>query len=864
MADLTEPRQMDERNEALNDKVDALKEAIENNDVAKAKELLAANPELATQPMSYLHPNGGYEAAIHVAAGKGNVEMVNAILEASPASATLVDTNGRSAVAKAAYYDKPDALKILLDKNPDAIDRAGDGGASPLWLALSGSPRSVAEIIKRKPELAQNDDYIKFAIERSDKNGNSLETLLTANPAAATADNLTHAIDMRGHHAEAVVTLLKANPALATTPNKDGKTPLEVAQKVLAEMRPDDSDRAKMEGIVANLENAKAGRPIIEVGAAPEPSPDHSHDHSTPLRRTPTLAEALRNYGSGSSLGVISENGPDNMAAISTAIRSDANKADKGSYFTIVREGDRQLVVTGNRTRGLNGRYETTGVYEVQGEGKDAILVPVTDAAVKPNMSFEIARDGQPYMNDPEHPSRPVTVTVSTPAPAGPSVAAPPSPVTAAPGERIPNSLQGSVMDYSTGMGTTVRPVNPDVGMSGQRRISAAVKAASPDSTSYVVAQENGRDIVIAGNVRNGQLVVTQTFNVGPDNQSLVPATSSRFAPNSAVAMNGTSANLGGPSVAAGPSAATPSGPAPSQARQNWDATVATIRQSINQGVGPTTGTELADALRNYANNPVNNLRGTNKEAMLTAANNMQNMSPDQLQGMLSQRAGQSGQTVEQMLTSATPRDNSIAVTSLMRQSLRGGPALANGQQPGQPGQPRVGFNDPSQNYMNGLRSGNAQEAGAALQQLAEQQQLMANATNNPNLAKTALINRQAAQVLQGPNGQQALDQQLSRQVGSGKTVRDMLDSPNQNAQMAAGAFVANSNSPQGQQYNRNTMPAMQLAARMEARLGGNALAANHGNNHGVNGGHDAHGPAGPVGAPGGARRGAPGAGVGA
>jgi hypothetical protein len=144
---------------------------------------------------------------------------------------------------------------------------------------------------------------------------------------------------------------------------------------------------------------------------------------------------------------------------------------------------------------------------------------------------------------------------------------------------------------------------------------------------------------------------------------------------------------------------------------------------------------------------------------------------------------------------------------------------------------------------MDALNQGNARNAGAALRELADQQAKFARSTNNPSLAETAKINRKAADVLSGPNGQTQLDRTLNTPLAGGKKVSDMLTSTNPNTNNLVGALVSNQ-AAGAQNYAHNNLQGLQLAAQMESLMNGGQVAMNGGRLN-INGGHSATSPQG-------------------
>lgn len=301
----------------------------------------------------------------------------------------------------------------------------------------------------------------------------------------------------------------------------------------------------------------------------------------------------------------------------------------------------------------------------------------------------------------------------------------------------------------------------------------------------------------------------------------------------------------------------------------------------VSDGLNPSSPCQLADIIRDFVNDPSNTLRGANKNAMLAAAERIENLTVNQLQDMLGQQVGRTGKTLEDLLLSNNPREQAAAVlgvirsagdnsgTQMRQQPQQSAPQQSQPQQSQpqqsqprqsqpqqsapqqsqpQPAQPQPGRSaNPIQDFMNALEQGNARNAGAALKALADQQLEAARRSGNAALAETANINRKAAEALSGPNGQRKLESTLNTALAGGKKVSDMLTSTNPNTRNLVAALVANQAAPGAERYARNNLQGLQLAAQMESLVNGGMTMDMTTGRLNINGGHSATTPEGPA-----------------
>jgi ankyrin repeat protein len=118
----------------------ALVLAARSNDVAALKAALAAGGGTEVQERM------SQRTALHFAAESGNMETIQALLDAK-ANANAQDRTGKTPVTVAAERGKVDALKALLKAGGDANARDQVQGSPLLWASGLGGPEVVAVLL---------------------------------------------------------------------------------------------------------------------------------------------------------------------------------------------------------------------------------------------------------------------------------------------------------------------------------------------------------------------------------------------------------------------------------------------------------------------------------------------------------------------------------------------------------------------------------------------------------------------------------------------------------------------------------------------------------------------------------------------
>ncbi|CAN0317608.1 unnamed protein product, partial [Phaeothamnion confervicola] len=136
----------------------------------------------------------------------------------------------------ACAWDQPDALQVLLEKNPD-VNARGPGGWTPIfWCALTGRSKLMETLLKRGADVTMKDDYGRSALHIAAAR-NHLGTVATLIGGGAVVNQIApgesstplHMAAERGHLA--VCDCLIFNGANLALKDKDGRTALELAQK---------------------------------------------------------------------------------------------------------------------------------------------------------------------------------------------------------------------------------------------------------------------------------------------------------------------------------------------------------------------------------------------------------------------------------------------------------------------------------------------------------------------------------------------------------------------------------------------------------------------------------------------------------
>jgi ankyrin repeat protein len=173
-----------------------------------------------------------YDAPIHVASKKGDLERVRALLRNDPSDAMRLDHKGATALHLAAFYGYKEIAELLLANN--AAVNAKVGPMSPLQLAAQAGKYDVAQVL-----LAHNAD-----VEATNSNGmtplqeaavmghKDLVELLLANNAVISSrasDGFTALHWAAAKGSKDVAALLLAKGAEVDARDNRGMTPLHVA-----------------------------------------------------------------------------------------------------------------------------------------------------------------------------------------------------------------------------------------------------------------------------------------------------------------------------------------------------------------------------------------------------------------------------------------------------------------------------------------------------------------------------------------------------------------------------------------------------------------------------------------------------------
>ncbi len=136
----------------------------ENGKTDAALKLLQ-NPEIDIS----IKDNGG-RMAIDYATSAGLKELVKALSEAEGSHA---DTYGNTTLHHACWNEQSEVVKILLEKDPDSVNKPNDDGESPLILAARKSNLVIVELLLAagaRPDYADSDGIspLHIAAEKGD------------------------------------------------------------------------------------------------------------------------------------------------------------------------------------------------------------------------------------------------------------------------------------------------------------------------------------------------------------------------------------------------------------------------------------------------------------------------------------------------------------------------------------------------------------------------------------------------------------------------------------------------------------------------------------------------------------------------
>ncbi|TQD84757.1 hypothetical protein C1H46_029683 [Malus baccata] len=178
---------------------DAFHIAAKQGDMDVLNALMEAHPELTmTVDLSNT-------TALHTAATQGHIEVVNFLLEAGSSLATIARSNGKTALHSAARNGHLEVVKALLDKEPGIATRVDKKGQTALHMAAKGQNLEVVEqLIKVDPSLINMVDG---------------------------KDNTALHIATRKGRAEIVKMLLEHSETNTKAVNKSAETALDTAEK---------------------------------------------------------------------------------------------------------------------------------------------------------------------------------------------------------------------------------------------------------------------------------------------------------------------------------------------------------------------------------------------------------------------------------------------------------------------------------------------------------------------------------------------------------------------------------------------------------------------------------------------------------
>jgi len=243
---------------------------------------------------------GTSSVTIFEAAKLGDVSAVRRLLDENGSLVNLPDTGfGATPLHWAALRGHVEVVRVLLEKGADASIRNTDG-ETPLQVAERAKRTEVVQLLRGRG--TQSSASFTDAVRDGDLP--KVQQLLSANPAllnqkdGAFGATPLHWAALRGH-AE-VVRFLVAQGADQSARNKDGETPLQVAQ------------RSRRSDVIALLQGAPAPPPVTRSAPAPStPAPSTP----APARPTPPPASAPAAHAPASS-------GPVNSASLVEAVKA--------------------------------------------------------------------------------------------------------------------------------------------------------------------------------------------------------------------------------------------------------------------------------------------------------------------------------------------------------------------------------------------------------------------------------------------------------------------------------------------------------------------------------------------------------------
>jgi ankyrin repeat protein len=117
-------------------------------DTDRIREFLAKDQALANARTPKDHPVGGGRAPISIAAMRGQIEAVRALLDAG-ADANALDRRGATPLHHAAGEGMADMVQLLLDRGANPNYREENWNSTPLDWAAYGENPAVVEMLKK-------------------------------------------------------------------------------------------------------------------------------------------------------------------------------------------------------------------------------------------------------------------------------------------------------------------------------------------------------------------------------------------------------------------------------------------------------------------------------------------------------------------------------------------------------------------------------------------------------------------------------------------------------------------------------------------------------------------------------------------
>jgi ankyrin repeat protein len=211
-------------------------DAANKSNVEKVKALLAANPGLVNARDERLQQTPLHLAAGSTSSSGSDRKITVELLIARGADVNARDAQRRTPLHEVAYYDRKDIVELLLSKGAD-VNARDDSGETPLFMAASGGHKEVVELFLAKGlQVNAKGAYGRTPLQLAAGNGRKeVVELLIARGADINARDAfygkTPLHEAAGGGHKDVVELLIARGADISVNDKNGMTPLQVAEK---------------------------------------------------------------------------------------------------------------------------------------------------------------------------------------------------------------------------------------------------------------------------------------------------------------------------------------------------------------------------------------------------------------------------------------------------------------------------------------------------------------------------------------------------------------------------------------------------------------------------------------------------------